>query len=919
LPAKLRGGEFRAGRSVTITIDTSVLLGYYQARYGGTAALSGGSGASAPAAPRLPTAPWDAGSPAPRSSDLVRSVLAGRKFIDVGAAQLDVKGASDDYRKLFALYQGLNALSGLAERAGTGGVSQFELGQLRTTFASGMTQVAAFMDTLKLAQMRLSRGESLEKARTEVGIRRDDPNYITQPLHTGTTNDAVAAFQGEVKFDITLVKGVTTTTTTTVSIDLADMGATPRTMSNVVIHLNDKLAAAGATSRFAVERIPAEPRTVKVGDQTITLPGLADSFALKLKGDLFEKVSFSAPATAGAVYLAGAGGTNAAQQLLKFQTDLSGTATPPPSAFVPAGSTFNVDGRVFAKPLGDNMTIRQTVAGPDGSLYALAEVTDAVDGQAIKGDKDVALIKYDSQGNVLFTRTLGAVTSASGFSLAVAADGRVAVAGSVTGALDKGDAGADAAKSDSFVTVFDAAGEELWTQRRTARENDEATAVAFGDDGTVYVAGRAKTTSAGSYDNYLEGYAWNGLDGEDSLISKKFTQSFGTTADDSVSGIAIEGSRIVLAGVENGKAVLRGFDVQADGTALASGVRDLGSLQGSIAGVSLKNGEVILAGTTANAALSAGTVTTAHGGGKDAFVARLDASLGAAGTDRLTYLGGDGEGTATAMTVVDGKVWLTGTAKGAMPGTTAVGDQDGYLIRLDAATGAQEWTRRFTSTDRTAAPAAIAFSTGGASVLDRLGLPSGELQVSDSKTLTANSAVRAGDQFLVRTAEGGRAEVVTIAADDTLQSLALKIQRAAGFMVKVSVVKDGDFDKLEVKAMNDRSTIELTAGPASKAALEALGLSEGVVRNVLTGSAAKTAEKTYGLDLDPDLSLSSETASKAALANLQAALGVIRTVYRDLKEAAEPKSAVPTGPAPAYLTAQIANYTAALNRLTGGG
>ena len=73
------------------------------------------------------------------------------------------------------------------------------------------------------------------------------------------------------------------------------------------------------------------------------------------------------------------------------------------------------------------------------------------------------------------------------------------------------------------------------------------------------------------------------------------------------------------------------------------------------------------------------------------------------------------------------------------------------------------------------------------------------------------------------------------------------------------------------------------------------------------------------IDLDGGLDLSTDASAKAALANLQAALGVIRTVYRDLKEAADPKPPTPTGPVPAYLSAQIANYQAALNRLTGGG
>jgi hypothetical protein len=47
---------------------------------------------------------------------------------------------------------------------------------------------------------------------------------------------------------------------------------------------------------------------------------------------------------------------------------------------------------------------------------------------------DVVLMKLDSAGNVVVSRALGAASKASGYAIAVDADGRVAVAGSVVGA-----------------------------------------------------------------------------------------------------------------------------------------------------------------------------------------------------------------------------------------------------------------------------------------------------------------------------------------------------------------------------------------------------------------------------------------------------------------------------------------------------
>jgi hypothetical protein len=80
----------------------------------------------------------------------------------------------------------------------------------------------------------------------------------------------------------------------------------------------------------------------------------------------------------------------------------------------------------------------------------------------------------------------------------------------------------------------------------------------------------------------------------------------------------------------------------------------------------------------------------------------------------------------------------------------------------------------------------------------------------------------------------------------------------------------------------------------------------------------------YGLGLASDLNLSNTAQINHVLAEVAAAIGVVRGAYKDLVAGAQPKglaqaTAKASGPVPAYLTNQIANYQAALNRLTGGG
>ncbi len=966
-----------------ITFDASLLTSIYQAKLG----LAGG-GVAFPTAGggkpvKLPTPPWDPKSTAAHTDVFLKRALLGAKFINLNDAQLDVPGASEDYRKLFALYQGLDALHGLAERAGQKGVSTGELKRVQDAFVRGLAEVGDYTDTLKLDQFRLASGAVADSLKATSGVRRDDSDYVTGPILTGSSSDEVPGFMGDVKFTIA-VKRISTTTN--VDIDLAEMGAQPRTLANVIGYINGKLADAGATTRFASQKLPNEPRTVQVGGKTVTLPAIADSWALKIDGDTSEQITFSAPATAGAVYLAQSAGkvptaaelakgaTDATErQILKFQTDT--TSVPPPEAT--AGQGNWVDGRVYSHTLGKEVAaVRATATGADGSLYVLADITGTSDGQAIQGERDVALRKYDSAGNLVYSRTLGAADSASGYSLAVAADGKVAIAGSVTGVIqgvDKGPTNSSdtSGKSDSFVTLFNADGEEVWTERRGSSDDDVATAVAFGAGGEVYVAGRVRGsmpggTPVGGWDNYLTAYSTQSTGKPRAL----FTEQFGSIGDDKVGGIAVNGNQVVVAGTEAGAAVVRSFSISStttttdkttvggvltttvttatDGavtgtqvstfntggpdssssatyvtgaTATAGAVRNLGSLQGGdVAGVGFDaDGGVVVAGTTSTDQLGVGTLNNAFAGGRDAFVAKLSGDLTANGAERLSFFGGDGDDAASAVTVSGGKAWIAGaTTSATLGGEAKIGGQDGYVAGVDAATGAVAFTQRFTAKDGFVAPTSIAIDQTGASVLDRLGLPKGTLDYKDSQLVTAGTSLRAGDQFYIRAKEGAQPAAITIEANDTLSSLAQKVRRAAGFSATVSVVRNGDNSVLQIKPLNSRTTVEVIAGKGGKDALEALGLSEGVAR--VSGGEADKEKKIYGLKLSNDLTLEGKEAIKTALDQLDAALSKIRSIYRDLKTAATPQTgpAAPTGPVPAYLQAQLANYQAGLSRLTGG-
>jgi hypothetical protein len=612
-------------------------------------------------------------------------------------------------------------------------------------------------------------------------------------------------------------------------------------------------------------------------------------------------------------------GTAGGHQLLKFQSD-AGAAPEPISG---PGQTHWVEGRSSQAALPSGVeAIRASATGPDGSLWLVADVDGGLDNQPIKGQRDVALMKYDSSGRLVATRMLGAAESASGFAISIAEDGRVAVAGSVTGTLEPGRSVAVPTEADSFVSVFDSAGEELWTQRRGARAADEATAVSFGADGKVYVAGRARSSmpgasSQGGWDGYLQGFTATQAHSLAPFTSSVFsTAQFGTASNDDVKAMTVEGSSLYTAGIENGRAIVRHWTLDPAGKPMLSATRDLGVASGDIKGIAVSGGRVVLTGSTRNTALDIGQVNTAHSGGTDAYVAVLSTDLAANADDRLTYFGGSGDDTAADVKVHDGKVWITGIADRPL-GAKDEDPTQGYLARLDPLTGAVEWRQTWSGQGQQAAPMTLAVASGGASVLDRLGLPQGTVSPAGSKTLTTATALRAGDRFYISPSSGGRAVAVTIDDRDTLQTLARRIERASSGRLKATLVTDKgedglSYQRLSIAPRDGRTEgAILTSGEPGRDALVALGLSQGLVQK----AGDDDAVKSFGLNLPVQLSLKDPDAVLAAQDRLKAAMTAVRDAYRSL--APEASKAPVIGPPPAYLSARLANYQAALDRLMG--
>jgi hypothetical protein len=940
--------------SVTGAIGSSVLLSWYQSFFGGSgtdpnanlnAANASNSSSSSSATDTnsvvssilsvqyAPTAPWNE-TAQPSQSQLVKAAMGGASFFNPGAAQLDMPGASADYKNLFALYSGLNTLYSIATEAGNKNTSSLQISQLSTAFNNGMSQLTKYLGQTSYSKLKITAGTTQQSQTSSVSTPQQPTSYTTPALNTtGNSNAVVPAFQGDVSFNVNVQLGGSAAQS--VPIDLDDMGSTPRTMGNVVSFLNTQLQNAGALGvRFSSVPIAATPDTIQVAGKTVTVsPGNA-SWALGLNTNAAETVTLTAPSTGPAVYIGQVVGNassstnssgqtvaaDAQSQLLKF--DASGASVVSPNA--PTNASPD---QISTTQLGSGVnSIQATAVAPDGSVYVLANVNLSTDGTTPTGGQDVALQKYDSAGNLIFSSDLGSAASASGLSLAVSADGtQVAVAGQVTGSLTAGQTVNDPTGANSFVAVYDNQGNQLWDQQDDGVTPNQANAVAFGADGSVYVTGQAQTTTAvqgasGPSNSFLQVFSPSGVQVSDTQIA--------TGGSNTSSGVAVDGTNVYVAGVQNGDAVVSEYDLSNPSSPTLVASRDLGSLNGgTVAGVAVQNGTVYVAGSTFNNALNAGTVSAAAtGSGLNSFAATFSTGLAPSSSDAIAYYGGTGGTKATGMTVSGGDVYLTGTVSGALPGEPAIGTNDGFIAALNVGAGTVDFAQRFTGLDGQVAPTSIAVAPTGASILDQLGLPQGVIDGPVSNLVTATTPVNAGDSFKI--AVNGSAPVtITISATDTMASLATEIAAATGYTVDASTSPaPGGGTALEIKPSYPGSTVTLSDGPAGSDALTGLGLKPGVVADTTSKNGAELLRGSntplYGLGLPATLDLSSTADIKTAQVQLAGAISQVESAYQYLKNAATPanvlalQKAQTSGSTPAYLSSEIANYQSALTRLT---
>ncbi|MCA9257921.1 MAG: SBBP repeat-containing protein [Planctomycetales bacterium] len=191
---------------------------------------------------------------------------------------------------------------------------------------------------------------------------------------------------------------------------------------------------------------------------------------------------------------------------------------------------FASDGSLlWERQLGTNNlfveSYRSVAVDGDGSVYAGGATTDQ--------DGDALLTKYSADGDVVWAHQLGTDVYDTIYSIVTDVSGNLYAAGST-----EGDWGApNAGGADGFVSKFDSAGNIVWTRQIGTSETDRARGVAADALGNVFVTGDTRGdlagANAGDYDSFLTRF-----DAEGNVV---WTRQFGTDAFDRAWSVATDG------------------------------------------------------------------------------------------------------------------------------------------------------------------------------------------------------------------------------------------------------------------------------------------------------------------------------------------------------------------------------------------
>ncbi len=331
------------------------------------------------------------------------------------------------------------------------------------------------------------------------------------------------------------------------------------------------------------------------------------------------------------------------------------------------------------------------------------------------GMGDIFVAEYRSDGTPLWSKRIGSTGDDRGKAVAVDGSGNVYVTGFFRGTVDFGGGPVSSATNatNAFLVKYSSGGAHLWSKRlSTASGLDDGTSLAVDGQGNVIVGGTlyqtsdfggGPLTSAGGGDIYLVKLTPAG--------AHVWSRRMGSTADDWVNGVAVDGQGNVTAtGYFNGSVNFGGA------TLTSAGGKDIYLAQYSSAGAHLwsrqfggaaddiarsvavdGSGNIVITGNFASSTVDFGGGALANSAGADIFLAKYTSN----GAHLWSKRFGGGlslaeNGTAVA-TDASGNILLTGSVVDTIDFGGGPLAGDGYydiFVAKFAATGTHVWSKR---------------------------------------------------------------------------------------------------------------------------------------------------------------------------------------------------------------------------------
>lgn len=305
-----------------------------------------------------------------------------------------------------------------------------------------------------------------------------------------------------------------------------DQGTTPPGV-NITLSPQSTTLAPGASASFTATVTGSSTTGVTWSASCGTVTGTANT------------ISYTAPSNVGTCTLTA---TSQADSNKKATTTI--TVTPP-------GSTSVIWTNQFAPEAND--LAYEVAVDSSGNVLVAGTTFGSLEGNNA-GSADAYVRKYDASGTILWTRQFGTNGDDIAYTVAVGSSGDVLVAGTTLGNLEGNSAGT----SDAFVRKYDSNGNVLWTRQFGTFTIDDALSVAVDNSGNALVAGGTRGDLEGTNVGFVDAYVRKYDAGGNVLWTRQFGSGaslpLGVTGIDFISAVATDNAgNVLVAGQTEGQ------------------------------------------------------------------------------------------------------------------------------------------------------------------------------------------------------------------------------------------------------------------------------------------------------------------------------------------------------------------------------